>query len=97
MPEGCRVTVHYVGRLVNPDGSDGKKFDSSIDRAQPYTFNLGRGQVIPGWEYGITSLKKGQTALLTCPPDLAYGAKGMTNMIPPNATLRFEITVVDFN
>ena len=96
VPEGATVTVHYEGRLVNPDGTDGKMFDSSLARHKPFTFTLGEGAVISGWEYGITSLKKGQTALITIPPDLAYGSTGYQNMIPPNATLRFEITIVNF-
>ena len=73
VPEGSRVTVHYEGWLVNPDGSDGKVFDSSLKRSQPFTFDLGQGQVISGWDYGIPALKKGQTAVLTIPSDLAYG------------------------
>lgn len=61
---------------MNPDGTDGQVFDSSLKRGQPFTFNLGEGQVIAGWDYGIPALKKGQTAVLTIPPDLAYGAQG---------------------
>ena len=97
VPEGSRVTVHYEGWLVNPDGTDGQVFDSSLKRGQPFTFNLGEGQVIAGWDYGIPALKKGQTAVLTIPPDLAYGAQGYGQTIPPNSTLKFKITVVDFN
>ena len=90
-PAGSRVKVHYTGKLT-----DGTKFDSSRDRGQPLEFVVGAGQVIRGWDEGITQLKKGQTAVLTCPPDYAYGAAGAGGVIPPNATLIFDVELVDF-
>ena len=90
-PAGSRVKVHYTGKLT-----DGTKFDSSHDRGQPLEFVVGAGQVIRGWDEGITQLQKGQKAILTCPPDYAYGAAGAGGVIPPNATLIFEVELVDF-
>ena len=90
-PAGSRVKVHYTGKLT-----DGTKFDSSRDRGQPLEFVVGAGQVIRGWDEGITQLQKGQKAILTCPPDYAYGAAGAGGVIPPNATLIFEVELVDF-
>ena len=90
-PAGSHVKVHYTGKLT-----DGTKFDSSRDRGQPLEFVVGAGQVIRGWDEGITQLQKGQKAILTCPPDYAYGAAGAGGVIPPNATLIFDVELVDF-
>lgn len=90
-PKGARVLVHYTGRL-----NDGTKFDSSLDRGKPLDFIVGVGQVIRGWDEGIVQLKKGQKATITCPPEYAYGARGVPGVIPPNATLIFEVELVDF-
>merc|ERR1711953_859219 len=90
VPPGTKVKVHYTGKLT-----DGTVFDSSVDRGQPLEFVVGVGQVIRGWDEGITQLQKGQKAILTCPPDYAYGAAGAGGVIPPNATLTFEVELVD--
>ncbi|OFZ52866.1 MAG: peptidylprolyl isomerase [Candidatus Brennerbacteria bacterium RIFOXYC1_FULL_41_11] len=87
---GKIVTVNYVGKLL-----DGKKFDSSYDRNQPFSFTLGAGQVIQGWEQGILSMKIGGERKLTIPPEMAYGESGVPNVIPPNATLIFEVELLD--
>ena len=86
---GATVTVHYTGTLT-----DGKKFDSSKDRNQPFSFKLGAGRVIKGWDEGIALLRVGDKALLTIPPDLGYGANAM-GPIPANATLIFEVELLD--
>ena len=83
---GAEVTVHYTGTLL-----DGTKFDSSVDRGDPFKFKLGVGQVIKGWDHGVASMKKGEKAILTCKPDYAYGARGSPPTIPPDATLQFEV------
>ncbi len=85
------VRVHYTGWLT-----DGTKFDSSHDRGEPIEFTLGTGQVIPGWDMGLEGMKAGGKRELTIPPQLGYGAKGAGNVIPPNATLRFEVELVSF-
>ena len=90
-PRGAKVKVHYTGTLTN-----GQKFDSSHDRGQPLEFTVGMGQVIRGWDEGICQLKKGQKAVLTCPPAYAYGPQGIPGVIPPNSTLIFEVELVDF-
>ncbi|KAK4404124.1 Peptidyl-prolyl cis-trans isomerase FKBP65 [Sesamum angolense] len=82
---GDEVEVHYVGTLL-----DGTQFDSSRDRGTPFTFKLGQGQVIKGWDEGIKTMKKGEKALFTIPPELAYGESGSPPKIPPNSTLQFE-------
>lgn len=87
---GDKVTVHYGGFL-----KDGKKFDSSFDRAQPFTFTLGVGQVIPGWDKGLLNVCKGEERHLVVPSHMAYGDRGAGNVIPPGATLLFDIVVVD--
>jgi peptidylprolyl isomerase len=86
---GDTVTVHYTGRLVT-----GGKFDSSVDRGEPFTFKLGRGQVIQGWEQGVPGMKVGGKRKLTIPPELAYGEQGRPPTIPPDATLLFEIELL---
>ena len=88
---GNGVIVHYSGFL-----SDGTKFDSSHDRGQPFNFILGENRVIKGWEEGLLNMKKGAKRTLIIPPDLAYGSKGAGGVIPPNATLVFEVELVDF-
>ena len=90
---GKKVTVHYTGWL-DQNGNKGNKFDSSVDRGQPFEFLLGVGQVISGWDKGVAGMKVGGKRLLKIPPQLGYGTNGAGNVIPPNATLLFEVELL---
>jgi FKBP-type peptidyl-prolyl cis-trans isomerase FkpA len=92
---GQHVTVHYVGWLQAPDGSRGAKFDSSIDRGDPLRISLGTGHVIEGWDEGLPGMKVGGTRVLVVPPALGYGIHGSGSAIPPDATLIFQVELLD--
>jgi FKBP-type peptidyl-prolyl cis-trans isomerase FkpA len=93
---GQSVTVHYTGWLSDPTAPNGrgKKFDSSKDRGQPFVFGLDQGMVIKGWDEGVQGMAAGGTRLLTIPAELGYGARGAGGVIPPNATLVFEVDLI---
>ena len=93
---GQRVTVHYTGWLHDPTAANGrgKKFDSSKDRGDPFRFHLGAGQVIAGWDEGVQGMKVGGTRVLLIPAELGYGERGAGGVIPPNATLVFEVDLI---
>jgi len=91
--KGMTVTVHYTGWLY-VGGKRGAKFDSSVDRGKPFNFNLGAGQVIKGWDEGVAGMKVGGKRELIIPPKLGYGATGAGRVIPPNATLDFEVQLL---
>jgi FKBP-type peptidyl-prolyl cis-trans isomerase FkpA len=88
--DGDTLVVHYTGTLT-----DGKKFDSSKDRNEPFEVTLGQRRVIAGWEQGLQGMKAGESRKLTIPPDLGYGARGAGGLIPPNATLVFEVDLLE--
>ena len=93
---GLNVTVHYTGWLYDPSKEDGKgkKFDSSVDRGDPFNFSLGAGQVIQGWDQGFAGMKIGGKRTLIIPAEMGYGARGAGGAIPPNATLIFDVELL---
>lgn len=91
---GQKVKVHYTGWLMEKDGSLGKKFDSSVDRGTPFTFIIDIGQVIKGWDEGVLGMKVGEKRRLIIPAGLGYGLRGAGGVIPPNATLIFDVELL---
>jgi peptidylprolyl isomerase len=91
---GQTCVMHYTGWLY-ANGAKGKKFDSSVDRGQPFSFTIGQGQVIPGWDEGVSTMKVGGKRTLIIPAELGYGARGAGGVIPPNATLIFDVELLD--
>jgi len=94
--DGKRLSMHYTGWLYNPGEpkNRGTKFDSSLDRGQPFSFVLGRGEVIRGWDVGVAGMKVGGKRTLVIPASMGYGARGAGRLIPPNATLVFEVELL---
>ena len=94
---GFNVSVHYTGWLYDDKAADkkGTKFDSSVDRKEPFKFDLGAGQVIQGWDEGFAGMKIGGKRTLVIPPEMGYGARGAGGVIPPNATLIFDVELLD--
>jgi len=92
--KGQTCVMHYTGWLWE-DGAKGKKFDSSVDRGKPFSFVIGQGQVIKGWDEGVATMKVGGKRTLLIPPDLGYGSRGAGGVIPPNATLIFEVELLE--
>jgi FKBP-type peptidyl-prolyl cis-trans isomerase len=90
---GSKVSVHYIGWLYS-NGAKGAKFDSSVDRGKPFQFTLGAHQVIAGWDEGVAGMKVGGKRTLIIPPELGYGARGAGGVIPPNATLMFDVELL---
>lgn len=95
--KGQTVTVHYTGWLYDGNAADkkGRQFDSSRDRNDPFEFHLGAGEVISGWDEGVPGMKVGGTRVLTIPPAMGYGSRGAGGVIPPDATLIFEVELLD--
>jgi peptidylprolyl isomerase len=91
---GQTCVMHYTGWLYQ-NGVKGKKFDSSVDRGEPFEFKIGTRQVIAGWDQGVSTMKVGGKRTLIIPPELGYGARGAGGVIPPNATLMFEVELLD--
>lgn len=96
---GQNVSVHYTGWLYDTNAPEnrGKKFDSSVDRGEPFAFDLGAGRVIKGWDEGVAGMKVGGKRILTIPSEMGYGASGAGGVIPPNATLVFEVELLEVN